>query len=139
VTHTYTLLHYHVVFSMKGRKCTLDAGSRQVLYPYMAGIVQQKGGAAEIINGTCDHVHLLLDYELTLTWQMSSKPLREVRRHGSTKKRELVPSTGKRVTAHLPSANLNEPKFTLTLRTRNFTTKPELFSRSTKDCWQSMV
>lgn len=59
MTHTYTALLYHVIFSTKGREPCLTQQARSVLFPYMAGIVERFGGKALIINGAADHVHAL--------------------------------------------------------------------------------
>lgn len=57
---TYTQLLSHVVFSTKERRATLTPKLRATLFPYMAGIIQQLGGIALLINGVADHVHILL-------------------------------------------------------------------------------
>jgi REP element-mobilizing transposase RayT len=59
VPHSYVRLYYHIIFSTKNRVPTLDADIRSRLYPFMAAGVAAEGGAAEIINGTADHVHIL--------------------------------------------------------------------------------
>jgi REP element-mobilizing transposase RayT len=58
--HSYTHLLSHVIFSTKDRAPTLDADLRSRLYSYMGDIMREIGGSALNINGTPDHVHLLL-------------------------------------------------------------------------------
>ncbi len=58
--HTYTSLLVHVVFSTKDRAPDLSPDLAARLFPYMGGIVRECKGAALIINGPADHVHLLL-------------------------------------------------------------------------------
>lgn len=50
----------HVVFSTKQRSPLIDAGLSTELYPYMAGIVRQKGATLLALGGMPDHVHALL-------------------------------------------------------------------------------
>jgi len=57
--HSYSTLLVHVVFSTKDRVRSMDAKIRPDLFAYMGGIVREVGGAARLINGTEDHVHML--------------------------------------------------------------------------------
>jgi len=57
--HSYTNLLYHIVFSTKDRHPRLTPELRPRLYEFMAGGVRAEGGAALLINGVADHVHLL--------------------------------------------------------------------------------
>ncbi len=50
----------HLVFSTKQRSPFIDAGLSAELYPYMAGIVRQKGATLLALGGMPDHVHALL-------------------------------------------------------------------------------
>ena len=47
----------HVVFSTKQRSPCIDAGLSTKLYPYIAGIVRQKGATLLALGGMPDHVH----------------------------------------------------------------------------------
>jgi REP element-mobilizing transposase RayT len=58
--HTFASLLVHVVFSTKDRTPDLSAELSGRLFPYMGGIVRELRGAALIVNGPADHVHLLL-------------------------------------------------------------------------------
>jgi len=58
--HSYSSLLVHVIFSTKGRARSLDPSIRPDLFAYMGGIVREMRGAARLINGTEDHVHMLL-------------------------------------------------------------------------------
>ena len=58
--HSYSTLLAHAVFSTKDRARLIDAQLRPDLFAYMGGIVREIGGAARIINGTEDHVHMLI-------------------------------------------------------------------------------
>lgn len=59
MAHTCSLLLYHIVFSTKRREPILDARARELLFPYIAGIIARKDGHAHIVGGVEDHVHIL--------------------------------------------------------------------------------
>ncbi len=61
MSHTYTTLLVHLVFSTKSRVPWLDEKLRARVFPYMNGIVKELHGKALIINGMADHAHMLLD------------------------------------------------------------------------------
>lgn len=50
----------HVIFSTKARKPTLTAEICGELHAYLGGIIRELGGKPVAINGTTDHVHLLV-------------------------------------------------------------------------------
>jgi putative transposase len=50
----------HLIFSTKLRKPLIAADIRSDLFAYLGGIVRELRGTAMIINGTCDHVHMLI-------------------------------------------------------------------------------
>jgi REP-associated tyrosine transposase len=56
---TFSRLLYHVVFSTKNRVPLIDPSLRAELYPYMEGIIRQKGGWLLALGGIPDHVHVL--------------------------------------------------------------------------------
>jgi len=60
MAHTYTNLLTHVIFSTKDRTPLIDAELKPKLLAYMGGILREMKGTALIINGTKDHVHLLI-------------------------------------------------------------------------------
>jgi len=65
--HSLADLLIHVIFSTKDRLPILDDDLRPKLFPYMAGIVRERAGKAHIINGTKDHVHLLVSVPTSLS------------------------------------------------------------------------
>ena len=67
MAQTFTNLFVHAIFSTKERRPLLKAAIRPRLYSYMGGIVRDLGGKALIINGTSDHVHLLLSMPATIS------------------------------------------------------------------------
>jgi len=62
MAHTFTNLLTHIIFSTKDRLPHIDTGLKAQLYPYMVGILRELDGNTSIINGTSDHVHLLVQF-----------------------------------------------------------------------------
>ncbi len=56
---SYLSLHYHLVFSTKGRLPSIPEEHSQQLYDYMGGIFREIGGCLLAAGGCPDHVHLL--------------------------------------------------------------------------------
>jgi REP element-mobilizing transposase RayT len=57
--HSFTNLHYHLVFSTKERQPWLEESLRPAPFDRLAGILKEEGGIPLIVNGTADHVHIL--------------------------------------------------------------------------------
>ena len=62
---THLSLHYHVVFSTKGREPMIPPAWREQLHAYLGGIVRNLDAVPQIIGGMGDHVHLLLGLRAT--------------------------------------------------------------------------
>lgn len=60
MANTYTNLFFHVVFGVKERRSLLDKQLREELFRYIVGIAKVKYFQISIINGTKDHVHILM-------------------------------------------------------------------------------
>lgn len=60
MSHTFSLLLYHIVFSTQERAPFIDPELRDHLYPYLAAIVRNESGSLLAIGGMPDHVHLLV-------------------------------------------------------------------------------
>jgi putative transposase len=58
--HTTTNLLVHFIFSTKQRCALIKPEFEKDLHAYLGGIVLQIGGTALCVNGTKDHVHLLV-------------------------------------------------------------------------------
>ncbi|MCO6044151.1 IS200/IS605 family transposase [Aeoliella sp. ICT_H6.2] len=63
---TFTCLDYHVVFSTKYRKPSIQEALRQELYQYLGGIVRAEHGCLREIGGMPDHLHLLVGIPPTI-------------------------------------------------------------------------
>ena len=57
--HSYTQLLYHIMFSTKERRPTLNADIRPRVHQYLGGAIRDEGGTALLVNGIEDHVHIL--------------------------------------------------------------------------------
>jgi len=67
MAQTLTHLLTHIVFSTKHRKPYLDSELKPQLEAYLGGIVGELEGKALIINGTGDHVHMLIALPATVS------------------------------------------------------------------------
>ena len=61
MSHAYSKLIYHCIFSTKDRKPYLTNTLRDRVYAYIAGILRNSHGHLIKAGGTADHVHLLLE------------------------------------------------------------------------------
>jgi len=59
MSHAYSRLHYHLVFSTKERKRLIVPEIKDRFHAYMNGIIFNLGGLVDEIGGVEDHVHLL--------------------------------------------------------------------------------
>jgi putative transposase len=57
---TYSQIYIQVVFGVKHRNGLISPVWEDELYKYITGIIQQKGQKVIAINGTADHLHILI-------------------------------------------------------------------------------
>jgi putative transposase len=87
IQDTFTKLHYHIVFSTRGRLPTIHPEWRSRLHDYIGGIVRGCGGQPLIVGGVSDHVHILAGLRPT---HRLSDVMREIKHESSIwVKREL--------------------------------------------------
>ena len=60
MANTYTQIHLHIVFAVKGRLSLIPSRNAATLYRYITGIITQQGQKLLAINGMPDHLHLLI-------------------------------------------------------------------------------
>lgn len=60
MSHTCGNILLHLIFSTKRRQALIRNDIRQDLFAYLGGIIREMRGTALIINGTADHVHMLV-------------------------------------------------------------------------------
>ena len=77
---TYLSLHYHLVFSTKGRAPYIKPEWQSRLHDYLGGTVNGLGGVIQAVGGVADHVHLLVGLKAT---HRLADVLRELKRSAS--------------------------------------------------------
>jgi putative transposase len=60
--NTFTKLYVHCIFAPRGRSSLLSESVRTKTYKYIYGIIKEKKCNPIAINGTDDHVHLLIGF-----------------------------------------------------------------------------
>ncbi|CAN5412998.1 IS200/IS605 family transposase [soil metagenome] len=60
MAHTFTNLLTHLIFSTKDRVPCIKVDLKPNLFAYLGGIVREIRGKAYAIDGTADHVHILV-------------------------------------------------------------------------------
>jgi REP element-mobilizing transposase RayT len=94
MSHTYTNLLTHVIFSTKDREPLVTGALRDDLLAYMGGIVREIGDALRAADARPDHVHLLCSLPPTVA---ISDALRLVKTNSSRwvhRERRLAGLTG---------------------------------------------
>jgi len=61
MSRTFTNLLTHVIFSTKDREPWIRRETKTELHAYLGGLVRELKGKAYGINGTSDHVHMLIN------------------------------------------------------------------------------
>lgn len=89
MSHTYTRLLIHCVFSTKDRRAAINESVRDRLYAYIDGIVRERDARLHAIGGTEDHVHLLVELPAVLA---VADALRLVKANSSKWLRATVPT-----------------------------------------------
>jgi putative transposase len=62
---TFSQIYIQIVFSVKNKKALIDSTWEDELYKYITGIIQAKGQKLIAINGTRDHIHILIGMKPT--------------------------------------------------------------------------
>ena len=57
---TFSQIYIQIVFGVKGRKNMIGASWEEELYKYITGIITNKGQKLLAINGTANHIHILI-------------------------------------------------------------------------------
>lgn len=65
MTNTYTQIHLHFIFTPKFKASLIHPSWEADLYKYITGITKNDGHKMLAINGTSDHVHMLVGFEST--------------------------------------------------------------------------
>lgn len=65
MSNTYTKIYLHIVFAVKDREALLTPLVQDRIYRYMATVLRDKGHFPIAVGGTENHVHILIDYNLS--------------------------------------------------------------------------
>jgi putative transposase len=88
MSHTCGNILLHFIFSTHERRPLIKPEFRADLFAYMGGIIRQMNGTALIVNGTEDHVHMLVRTRAT---QSPAEIARVVKTNSSRWIRERCP------------------------------------------------
>ncbi len=78
--NTFTKLYVHCVFTPKGRESLLTDSIREKVHKYIYGIIIEKKCYPVAINGTDDHIHLLIGFPPNIA---ISDLIRDIKRSSS--------------------------------------------------------
>ena len=67
MSHTYTNILIHALFSTKDRQPSLSPEIRDETFRYLGGTINALGGQSLLVNGPRDHVHMLFVQPRTLS------------------------------------------------------------------------
>ena len=67
MSHTYTSIYLHYIFSTQHREKVIKKELQQRLWPYMGGIARENNMKALAIGGIEDHVHVFLSLPATFS------------------------------------------------------------------------
>jgi putative transposase len=87
----YTQNFYHAVFSTRQRTSLLTPALEERLYPFIGGILRDLRCGLLAINGSTDHVHLLVRYRADLS---HSELLQQIKGRSSKWINETFPESG---------------------------------------------
>ena len=60
MANTYTQIYIQIVIVVRGRHCLIPDEKKEILYKYITGIIQNKKHKLISINGTQNHIHILI-------------------------------------------------------------------------------
>lgn len=66
MTHSYSKLHFHFIWSTKNRQALIEADIKNRFYGYIRSVVSDQKQHLIAINGMPDHVHLLVSLSPTV-------------------------------------------------------------------------
>ena len=60
MSHSFTQIYTQLIFSVKDNKRFIDAEKEAIVYNYLSELLENSGNQPLIIDGTSDHIHILL-------------------------------------------------------------------------------
>jgi len=106
MSRTFTNLLAHLTFSTKEREPLIVSDIKPELYSYLGGLTRELKGKAYGINGTADHVHMLVNLPPTISVSDALRFIKSIRRAGCTTNGPEGLSLGNPATA--PSASASQ-------------------------------
>jgi putative transposase len=80
MANTYTQLHFQLIFAVKYRQALIDPSWEEQLHKYISGIIMEYKHKLICINGTEDHIHIVIGYRPT---QLLPDLLKEIKENSS--------------------------------------------------------
>jgi REP element-mobilizing transposase RayT len=80
MSKTFSQIYIHIVFGVKDRQALIPSELKDELYKYITGIIKHKGQKLLAINGTHDHIHLLISMNPDIA---VSDLVREMKKHST--------------------------------------------------------
>jgi len=88
MSHTYSQILVHIVFSTKNREPLLSDNIHDELHAYIGGIVENRCGTLLIAGSVADHIHLFLSHPRTIS---PSDLVRDIKSVSSQWMKEKMP------------------------------------------------
>jgi len=73
-------LYIHIIFHIKNTSTPIRKEDKECLFAYIGSIIKDNGSSPILINGTCDHLHILCVMSKNIAL---SKLTEEIKRHSS--------------------------------------------------------
>jgi REP element-mobilizing transposase RayT len=128
---THTSLHFHLIFSTKGRHPLISETWRYRLHAYLGGLVRYLAGISDEISGTADHVHLLIGLRPTHCLAKVLQDVKSSSSKGFTMRSAPANLPGKQGTLALRSVHPRWRRFGSTYANKTRITVRGRFSKNT--------
>jgi REP element-mobilizing transposase RayT len=80
MANTFTQIYLQLIFAIQNRISLIQPSWKDELYKYITGIIQTNKHKLLIINGTSNHIHILIDYK---PHQLIPELLQHIKGHSS--------------------------------------------------------
>jgi len=80
MSSTFTQLYAHIIFAVRGKKASISQTYEAEIYEFISTVADKLGHNILIINGTSDHIHLLVKLNPS---QPVSDLVREIKKQSS--------------------------------------------------------
>jgi len=92
MSHTYTSVNIHLVFSTKNREQLIVGELKERLWPFLGGVARRNRIDVRTVGGVADHVHLLITMPTTLS---IARAVQLIKGRSSTWIHETFPKAGR--------------------------------------------